>query len=272
MSGSSLFQTSLSASLRRVRTGFTLIEILVVIAIVSLLVAILLPTMATARQNSRRLGCQSNLRQLAVAWHSYLDQFDGYFLQRPNANHNYGGRQGKGGPNYTGPKPLNTFLNLQEEETGDAKVFFCPADNGGAALKVPAYSYYGTSYGTNQLLVGQNAYSNYNPDDPCASVFDAINLRIGKLRRSQVGGEGRLVLMGDIGWEGAWDRYLSPSSAKSRVEWHNKAYSHNLAFMDGHVEFVRIRKGLHVTEHYGLIPFSDLSSLAAKCQEEVLTP
>src|SRR5262245_7825849 len=78
------------------RCGFTLVELLVVIAIVSLLIAILLPTMAAARQTSRRVACQSNLRQIATAYNAYLDQCDGYFLQMTNANLNFGGKQGSG--------------------------------------------------------------------------------------------------------------------------------------------------------------------------------
>ena len=42
----------------------------------------------------------------------------------------------------------------------------------------------------------------------------------------------------------------------------------NLAFMDGHVAFVRILKGLHVTPHYNVIPFKSLHGAAVECQEE----
>ena len=47
--------------------GFTLIELLVVISIVSLLVAILLPALATARESARRIQCATKLRALAQA-------------------------------------------------------------------------------------------------------------------------------------------------------------------------------------------------------------
>jgi prepilin-type N-terminal cleavage/methylation domain-containing protein/prepilin-type processing-associated H-X9-DG protein len=47
--------------------GFTLIEVLVVVAIIALLVAVLLPSLAKAREQSRRLQCASNERQITIA-------------------------------------------------------------------------------------------------------------------------------------------------------------------------------------------------------------
>jgi prepilin-type N-terminal cleavage/methylation domain-containing protein len=51
--------------------GFTLIELLVVISIVSLLIAILLPALANARQAAQAMSCLSNLRQISVGLASY---------------------------------------------------------------------------------------------------------------------------------------------------------------------------------------------------------
>ncbi len=51
--------------------GFTLVELLVVIAIIAILAALLLPVLATSRERARRARCQSNLRQLILAVHLY---------------------------------------------------------------------------------------------------------------------------------------------------------------------------------------------------------
>ena len=57
--------------------AFTLIEILVVIAIIAILAAILFPVFGRARENARRASCQSNLKQMGIAIAMYREDFDG---------------------------------------------------------------------------------------------------------------------------------------------------------------------------------------------------
>ena len=247
--------------------GFTLIELLVVVSVIALLLAILLPSLRKARQAAQAAKCQAQLHVLGQAWHDYLSDFGGRFLQGANYNVNCGGRQGDGSPMYRVSKPLNRYVKLPDVVYEGAEVFFCPADRGSSAYRPSYYAYFGSSYMTNPMLIGQNQIY-INPwGDPCAQLKYKINKRLANMNMSRIGGDGKLILMGDAGWVKTWE-----SNVTEKVDWHGRPGVHNIAFMDGHVALTRIRKGLHTTADYTVIPFLDLRDEACGCQKEVTGP
>lgn len=250
--------------------GFTLVELLVVIAIIALLIAILLPALSAAQRVANRTQCQSNLSQLAGAWHLYLDAYDGHFFQLLNAHLTYGGIQGVGATEYGADpaapvaKPLNRHVGMEPVAREGGDVFRCPADNGAVEAVPTAFDYFGTSYRTNIMLIGADQIPAPRRD-PCRSVLQLVNTRLRKLTQSKVSTNwAKLPLIGDFGWWTEYNRYES-----NRVDWHDKPMNHNLAFMDGHAKFVRVRKGLFLTDDYIIVPFADFQDDAGMCQQEV---
>ena len=254
------------------RSGFTLIELLVVIAVIAVLLAVLMPALRKARTLTKRIACQSNLRQIAVAWNLYLDDNEGRFYQGRNANLDYGGWKGIQG---WSARPLNRYFDLPEDLPQDidlenaARIFYCPGDRGGVpgyAVQEKAYHYLGTSYQTNVMLIG--------PDqvlvlpDKFKGLHEEVNKRLRNLKRESVAHHSRLLLIGDYGWYNQCKPIPHPREDwKQLAEWHGRTDCHNMAFLDGHVKLLDIRKGYYVTDEYSVVPFEELFAMAREVQE-----
>ena len=62
--------------------GFTLIELLVVISIIALLIGLLLPALAAARETARGMDCATRMRQIVIGAELYADGNDDYYPPR----------------------------------------------------------------------------------------------------------------------------------------------------------------------------------------------
>jgi prepilin-type processing-associated H-X9-DG protein len=73
------------------------------------------------------------------------------------------------------------------------------------------------------------------------------------------------VLIGDFTWLDNWDE----SVPTDFPDWHARRRMHNLAFLDGHVTFTKVRKGIHVDPNYTLVPCTTLRSRFVPVQQEI---
>ncbi len=105
---------------KKISPAFTLVELLVVISVIALLMGILMPALGKARNVAKRVSCQSNLRQIGVAFRAYLD--DNSDVMPPACEY----PTLISDPNDLGYRPPITkfLLPLLKEK----QVFKCPAD------------------------------------------------------------------------------------------------------------------------------------------------
>ena len=106
--------------------GFTLVELLVVIAIIVILIAILLPVLIRVRQQAMRIQCASNLQQLGIAMTMYGQQYEVFPLAE------FATGDPRAGDGIAWPAQLRALLR------GNQKVFYCPAQDAKCEWKADA--------------------------------------------------------------------------------------------------------------------------------------
>jgi prepilin-type N-terminal cleavage/methylation domain-containing protein/prepilin-type processing-associated H-X9-DG protein len=115
-------------AMRRIATGFSLLELLMVLAVIGLMLAIVLPVLAQARAKQRQATCLSNERQLGAALIMYLSDSDDSF---PNGINWYRGGASEIASSPTGPynNPVNPIDN-NSASTPESGSKFSQAESG----------------------------------------------------------------------------------------------------------------------------------------------
>lgn len=162
----SLFSVPLGkekTSLQRLSGRFTLIELLVVIAIIAILMALLLPALATAKFFARLAVCKSNLKQITTGITTYTNDFDSCYPDgsRVSAHYAEGRVSSWEIPSTTYDNTLATYYggdNYLDMTPQKNDLWKCPQTNPGAKPIEASYARY------HSLLPGCTASGPEQPD------------------------------------------------------------------------------------------------------------
>jgi prepilin-type N-terminal cleavage/methylation domain-containing protein len=214
-----------------IRKGFTLIELLVVIAVIAVLAAILFPVFAQAREAARKATCQSNLRQVGMAFGQYLADHDGGY---PNT----GDFRQAAGRYWRWPlKPYLAYGRNQDaggpttSVGGDRNVLWCPSD--------PATGFDHTSYAYSRCFFQTPAEIREIAErnaSPFAAFIDPMPPTTQNEAALEFSAEKILVM--------EWTSNHQSPRESTTLQWDG---AHNHLFADYHVKFVRQRALLPAT-------------------------
>ena len=210
------------------RRGFTLIELLVVIAIIAILAAILFPVFARAREKARQTSCLSNVKQIALAFMMYVQDYDetmppGYYYVFPIE---YGWDFAL---DWSAWPSVTVHPGLINPYTKNNQLQQCPSFRGDPAGRPT------TGYGYNTSYVGAPA-----PDQEAD--------KSGPASLAQIQSPVETVMLADSAywaWTGTVDgnNYLRSPNDPRRIAWGigpNVHFRHNgtanVAYCDGHAK------------------------------------
>ena len=117
------------SAIQNKKNGFTLIELLVVISIIALLIAILLPALARAKELANRVVCASNVRSLVQSMVIYAQSNKGVFPETPGLPH----AAFRNFP--TGINGVNVVPKISQQST--IQYYYMPSDTGTNAAAAP---------------------------------------------------------------------------------------------------------------------------------------
>ncbi|MDH7569678.1 MAG: DUF1559 domain-containing protein [Armatimonadota bacterium] len=201
------------------REGFTLIELLVVIAIIAILAAILFPVFARARENARKSGCLSNLKQLGNGLMMYVQDYDERY---PAAVYN----ESRVNP------PGIFWAQCLYPYVKNYKVYNCLTGGGRGGPQPLTYNYWTfpvrPDYGWNTRLNFISGAAITRPSEIVAIADCSHQVFCDHVGR--------------IAWSNSSDQILYPASGRTREEFMNDRYSRHLGgeqicFADGHAKW-----------------------------------
>lgn len=222
--------------------GFSLIELVVSLAIVAILVSVLLPALIHARKSSQLTVCASNLRQMGSAFQQYVQDHRHFPRAESMSEWRFGGVEFIGRDRVAvlnANRPLNACYveQLPAFSSPYAASFRCPGDRGlwrrGDSVQRPGQSVIGDV--TCFQFFGNSYRANGN-------LMDSTQAGIDNLRRPLTESDinvsfGRLLVAGDAAWYYS-TRNETDQDATYDASWHTDQGGGNMVAWDGSVRYV----------------------------------
>ncbi|HTA29234.1 MAG TPA: prepilin-type N-terminal cleavage/methylation domain-containing protein [Candidatus Cybelea sp.] len=221
------------------RRGLTLVELLVVVAVIALLAALLLPGLSSAKANARQISCLGNLRQLEAAFQMYAADNGGYLVQNvefePESFSDtnawvYGNMKNKNDATNTLPIKSGELFSYSPQPLA----FHCPADTtvGNGLPRVRSYAM--------NSWIGSTEMEAQEQETPYRVFLKEKDLAAGMPSSIWVLIDEHVATLDD-GWFLVTMNDSRPF-AELPANRHQNAY--NLTFADGHAESYHLRSAV----------------------------
>ena len=211
------------------KSGFTLIELMVVIGIIGILASMLLPALAMARETARQGSCLVSLKQIGLGMIMYADQYDSYPRVNTAENiNNYPDNADK-----TSIEAM-TYFNIETPDPSSL-LWRCPSSPEGAAgVDVTDMRLYSVHNNPNYAIMTNWAETTATYDGSLAGPYGGSSTRLSPANQKSPMGP----LVGDAVSTRAHSGILNGPHADS----HAVATGMNQIFSDGHGEWYSYRE------------------------------